>query len=122
MTHKHDFFAFLEQPRQDPDVYPLKVRRSEFREIYKTLPAQTNAGLRRVLSETAASLSLSTLSMPSGAGHDAQEMAQLAPMAMIFVPSRGGISHSPQEFSEPAHIANGANVLLNAILAIDAMR
>jgi len=94
----------------------------EFREIYKTLPAQTDAGLRRVLADVAESLSLSTLAMPSGAGHDAQEIAQLAPMAMIFVPSRGGISHSPQEFSAPEWIANGANVLLNAIVSMDAMR
>jgi N-carbamoyl-L-amino-acid hydrolase len=91
----------------------------EFREIYKTLPAQTDAGLRGVLADTARALSLSTLSLPSGAGHDAQEIAQLARMGMIFVPSRGGISHSPQEFSSPRQIADGADVLLNAIMTID---
>jgi N-carbamoyl-L-amino-acid hydrolase len=57
--------------------------------------------------------------MPSGAGHDAQAMAQLGPMGMIFIPSVGGISHSPKEFSRPNDIVNGANVLLRAVLAAD---
>jgi N-carbamoyl-L-amino-acid hydrolase len=57
--------------------------------------------------------------MPSGAGHDAQEVAHIAPMAMIFVPSVGGISHSPKEFSRADDIANGANVLMNAVVAAD---
>ena len=53
--------------------------------------------------------------MPSGAGHDAQAMAQIGPVGMIFVPSIGGISHSPKEFSRPEDIANGANVLLQTL-------
>jgi N-carbamoyl-L-amino-acid hydrolase len=57
--------------------------------------------------------------MPSGAGHDAQEISRIAPMAMIFVPSVGGISHSPREFSKADDIVNGANVLLNAVIAAD---
>jgi N-carbamoyl-L-amino-acid hydrolase len=57
--------------------------------------------------------------MQSGAGHDAQEMAHIAPVGMIFVPSKNGISHSPQEYSSPEDIANGANVLLRTILALD---
>jgi N-carbamoyl-L-amino-acid hydrolase len=58
--------------------------------------------------------------MPSGAGHDAQEIARIAPTGMIFVPSVGGISHAPQEFTSPKDMANGANVLLQTVLAIDA--
>ena len=57
--------------------------------------------------------------MPSGAGHDAQEIADICPMGMIFVPSRDGISHSPREFSKPEDIANGANVLLQSLLKLD---
>jgi N-carbamoyl-L-amino-acid hydrolase len=59
--------------------------------------------------------------MPSGAGHDAQAIAQLGPMGMIFVPSVGAISHSPKEFSRPGDIVNGANVLLRTVLAADRM-
>ena len=61
----------------------------------------------------------SSNAMPSGAGHDAQEMSRIAPIGMIFVPSVGGISHSPKEYTSPADIANGANVLLRTVLAID---
>ena len=57
--------------------------------------------------------------MPSGAGHDAQDMARLAPVGMIFIPSIGGISHSPKEFSKPSDIENGANVLLQSLLKLD---
>ena len=57
--------------------------------------------------------------MPSGAGHDAQDLARIAPTGMIFIPSKDGISHSPKEYSSPEDMANGANVLLRSILAID---
>ena len=57
--------------------------------------------------------------MPSGAGHDAQEMAQICPIGMIFIPSKNGISHSPKEYSTANEISNGANVLLHTVLKID---
>ena len=57
--------------------------------------------------------------MQSGAGHDSQHMAVIAPVAMIFIPSVGGISHSSKEFSTAADMANGGNVLLQTILSID---
>ena len=46
-------------------------------------------------------------------------MAALAPQAMLFVPSRGGVSHSPDEFTEPKHCVAGAQVLLAALLKLD---
>jgi N-carbamoyl-L-amino-acid hydrolase len=82
-------------------------------------PALADEGVRRVIDGAARGLNLSTLSMPSGAGHDAQSMARLAPMGMIFIPSVGGYSHSAKEYSTPEAIANGANVLLGAVLALD---
>jgi N-carbamoyl-L-amino-acid hydrolase len=57
--------------------------------------------------------------MPSGAGHDAQEIAQICPIGMIFIPSKNGISHSPKEYSTANDISNGANVLLHTVLKID---
>lgn len=63
-----------------------------------------------------AKLGLRSRRLPSGAGHDAQTMAQLGPMGMIFVPSVGGISHSPHELSRWADCTNGANVLLETVL------
>lgn len=54
--------------------------------------------------------------MVSGAGHDACNVAAVAPTAMIFIPCEGGISHNEAEAAEPEHIAAGANVLLHALL------
>jgi N-carbamoyl-L-amino-acid hydrolase len=85
------------------------------------LSARTDPRLRAIVATSAESLGLSTRLMPSGAGHDAQSMARLGPIAMIFVPSVGGISHSPREFSRPADIVKGANVLLGSVLAADRM-
>jgi N-carbamoyl-L-amino-acid hydrolase len=71
------------------------------------------------IEEAASALGLKTMRLPSGAGHDAQVMAKLGPMGMIFIPSVGGISHSPKELSHWADCANGANVLLETILRVD---
>jgi N-carbamoyl-L-amino-acid hydrolase len=90
----------------------------DFKEINVNIPAPTDPRIRSVISEAARELGLSTKLMPSGAGHDAQDMARLGPVGMIFVPSVGGISHSPKEFSKPNDIANGANVLLHALLKL----
>jgi N-carbamoyl-L-amino-acid hydrolase len=59
------------------------------------------------------------MDLPSGAGHDAQNVARFAPMGMIFVPSRGGISHSPLEYTSPEQVADGAEVLYRALLRLD---
>ena len=91
-----------------------------FKEVELALtPAPTDERLRTVVESAAASLGLSHRRMPSGAGHDAQDMAHVAPIAMIFVPSQGGISHAPREYTAPADLANGADVLLRTLLAID---
>ena len=55
--------------------------------------------------------------MVSGAGHDAQIMASVAPSAMIFVPSVEGLSHNPREYTAPDDLVAGANVLLAAAVA-----
>ena len=55
----------------------------------------------------------------SGAGHDTQAIANITDVAMLFVPSVNGISHSPEEFTTPEDCANGAQVLLNVLLMAD---
>ena len=67
---------------------------------------------------TAQALGLSVKRMPSGAGHDAQMLARVCPTAMIFVPSAGGISHNVKEFTAPADLEAGANVLLHTLLKL----
>lgn len=93
----------------------------DFTETNSIVPAPTDERIRKLIDETAKSLNLSTKHLPSGAGHDAQEIARLGPVGMIFVPSVGGISHSPKEYSRPEDIANGANVLLHTLLKLDSM-
>jgi len=91
----------------------------DFKEINVNIPAPTDERIRNLIGESAKELGLTTKVMPSGAGHDAQDMARLGPVGMIFIPSIGGISHSPREFSRPKDIENGANVLLGALLGVD---
>ena len=82
-------------------------------------PALADPMIREIIKSQAEKMGFSTKSLPSGAGHDAQEMARIAPMGMIFIPSKNGISHAPEEFSSKEDIANGANVLLQTILELD---
>jgi N-carbamoyl-L-amino-acid hydrolase len=93
----------------------------DFTETNSIVPAPTDERIRKLIDETAKSLGFSTKWLPSGAGHDAQEIARLGPVGMIFIPSIGGISHSPKENSRAEDIANGANVLLHTLLKLDAM-
>jgi len=90
-----------------------------FREATSSRPAMADPRVMGWIESSAGALGLSTQRLPSGAGHDAQEMAQRGPMGMIFIPSVGGISHSPREFSRPQDVANGVDVLLNTIVAAD---
>ena len=85
-------------------------------------PALTDSHLQLIIAKSAERLGLAAKLMPSGAGHDAQEMAALGPIGMIFIPSIGGISHSPKEFSRPSDIENGANVLFETLRNVDAPR
>ncbi len=82
-------------------------------------PALTDKNIQAAIAEVATKLGLSFRQMQSGAGHDAQDMALIAPAGMIFVPSKAGISHSPKEYTSPEDMANGANVLLHTILLLD---
>ena len=82
-------------------------------------PVLTDQRVRAIIAGAAESLGLSFIVMPSGAGHDAQDMARITPTGMIFVPSVDGISHSPREFTHPQHMANGANVLLRTVMRLD---
>jgi len=82
-------------------------------------PAMADPEIQAKIEQAAAGLGLKTMRLASGAGHDAQWMARLAPMGMIFIPSIGGISHSPKELTSWQDCANGANVLLATVLLLD---
>jgi beta-ureidopropionase / N-carbamoyl-L-amino-acid hydrolase len=97
----------------------FKTTISFLRQPNESKPALTNKALQQTISTSAKALGFSTMFMQSGAGHDSQHIASIAPAAMIFIPSVGGISHSPKEFSTAVDMANGANVLLQTILKLD---
>jgi beta-ureidopropionase / N-carbamoyl-L-amino-acid hydrolase len=93
----------------------------ELRDLDATAaPALTDPRMQRVIEGAAHALALTAMTMPSGAGHDAQDIAAIAPIGMIFVPSVGGISHSPREYTSAGDIEHGVNVLMRTVLAIDA--
>jgi beta-ureidopropionase / N-carbamoyl-L-amino-acid hydrolase len=79
-------------------------------------PALAATEVQRSIEIAASRLGLESRHLPSGAGHDAQMMATLMPMGMIFVPSIGGISHSPKELTSWQDCANGANMLLETVM------
>lgn len=92
-----------------------------FRNLVSSKAALADGRVMDAIDASAAALGLSSQRMPSGAGHDAQELSLICPMGMIFVPSVGGISHSPREFTKPEDVANGVNVLLDAVRRVDAL-
>jgi len=81
--------------------------------------APAAASVMAAVERASDALALPHTRLPSGAGHDAQMMARLGPMGMIFVPSVGGISHSPKELTSWEDCARGADVLLGSVIEID---
>lgn len=89
--------------------------RIETERLVRFEPVVFDAGLSDAIEASARRLGLSFRRMTSGAGHDAQMIARIAPAAMIFVPSRGGISHNPREHTDPEQLRQGAQVLLDVV-------
>jgi N-carbamoyl-L-amino-acid hydrolase len=94
--------------------------RLEARSLARFEPVIFDRGVADLIARTAQRLGHSCRPMTSGAGHDAQMIARIAPTAMIFVPSIGGISHNPAEDTRPEHLAAGADVLLHTLLELAA--
>ena len=105
------------------NVIPGEVRFSiDFRDVEGLDPkwSQVEPLVRAVASARHLAMELRPMRMPSGAVHDAQVMARLADTGMIFIPSRGGRSHCPEEYSAPAQVEQGVNVLLDAVITLAA--
>lgn len=108
------FAAFLEQLAADEGV------RIETRSLARFEPVIFDRGVADLIARTAQRLGHPCRPLTSGAGHDAQMIARIAPAAMIFVPSIRGISHNPAEDTKPEHLAAGADVLLHTLLELAA--
>jgi N-carbamoyl-L-amino-acid hydrolase len=89
----------------------IEMRPASFHE-----PALATPEVQTSIEAACDKLGLKHMRLPSGAGHDAQAMATLGPMGMIFVPSVGGISHSPKELTKWEDCARGAQVLMHTVL------
>lgn len=94
---------------------------AEWRMLSRKEAVACDRDLQAAIVAACKELGLAHRRMPSGAGHDAMCMAAIAPTAMIFVPSQGGISHAPAEYTAPEACVAGARVLLAALLQIDAL-
>ena len=82
-------------------------------------PAACDPALRALLLGSAGTLGFSSMEMASGAGHDMAFMSLVAPSAMVFIPCKGGRSHTPEEWSTQEQLAAGTEVMLDAILRFD---
>ncbi len=129
-------FARLRVELRSPDESMLTRLRSEIETIIQQLAvayrleasverwhhssvAPLDTGIQEIIEQRAQARQLSVIRMPSWAGHDAKNFAPHVPTGMIFVPSKGGLSHCPEEFSDLEDIAKGAQLLLDALIQLD---
>jgi N-carbamoyl-L-amino-acid hydrolase len=89
------------------------------KELECRLAVPLDPNLREVVREAVDSLGVRTMDVPSGAGHDTMCIAQIAPAAMIFVPSADGRSHVDEEYTEPEDLELGVEALARSIVAVD---
>jgi N-carbamoyl-L-amino-acid hydrolase len=119
---------------RNTDEMLLRQAEASFVELCDTLAASEGVSIERrtlarfepvefdpakidLVESTARRLGHSTKRLPSGAGHDAQMLARIAPTSMVFVPSVNGLSHNIAEYTTPADLTAGADVLLHIVLA-----
>ena len=107
--------ALAERARAEAATFGLEV---DVRRVGRWEPAPTDDRMRAAFARAATELGLTTMELPSGAGHDAQALAQVTPSGMVFVPSAGGVSHDPSEHTAWDDCVNGANVLLGATVEL----
>ncbi|CAN7660457.1 Zn-dependent hydrolase [Pararhizobium sp. LjRoot238] len=112
LRHEAALGAFLETLAEDEQLQ-ISVER-----LARTTPVKFDEVIVKKIENAAEKRGLSVRRMTSGAGHDAQMIASIAPAAMIFVPSIGGISHNPAEQTAEVDLIRGANVLLDVVQSI----
>jgi len=88
----------------------------EYKKISQDEPALSDEKLLSILENNAKKLDLKYTRLLSGAGHDAAYMCTKMPMAMIFIPCKGGRSHLPEESTTKTQLENGANLLLESLI------
>lgn len=107
--------ALLDRAARDAERFGLQI---DIQPVGTAPPAPMAAPMQAAITQAIHHLNLRSRKLPSGAGHDAQSLARVCPTGMLFVPSVGGISHSPQEFTEWRDCVNGANALLHTVVTL----
>jgi len=107
--------ALIERARSEANRFGLRL---EVEELGEYPPSPMNDAVRSAIADAADSLGLNHIPLASMAGHDAQSLAGLCPVGMIFVPSVDGASHSPREFTTWENCIHGANALLQTALRL----
>ena len=97
--------------------YRVKVEQEVFS---NTPPTPNTPAIMNALTTGAKNLGLKSVVLPSGAGHDTMIFAKIWPTGMIFIPSHEGYTHSPREYTDPRNLANGADLIAEAIRILDA--
>lgn len=100
------------------DIHAIAPEAS-VRAVWRREPTPFDAALLAVIRDEARALGYSVMDIVSGGGHDAGHVATVAPTAMLFIPSQGGLSHNVLEFSTPAQCTSGAEALLATVLRLD---
>lgn len=93
----------------------------EVDELADASPVILPAWVARTVADTCFALGIKHHTMPSGASHDSQMINHIVPTGMVFVPSRDGLSHTPAEWTDPAELAVGTQVLLASLLRLDSL-
>src|SRR5215207_6163097 len=97
------------------DIAEAEGCEAAWRRLARFEPVAFDPAVIDLVETTADRLGHSVMRLPSGAGHDAQMLARVCPTGLVFVPSRGGVSHNPTEFTEPDHLAAGVQVLAEVL-------
>lgn len=121
-----EFIIELRDIKREPIEKTMNILKNEIKDekitienmIYKD-GVYLNKNIKEAIEKASEKLNYRYKNMVSGAGHDANAIAKIAPTGMIFIPSKKGISHSPHEWTEWEDIEKGGNVLLETIKILD---
>jgi beta-ureidopropionase / N-carbamoyl-L-amino-acid hydrolase len=121
---RHTSASWLETTRRtfDEAAIAAGARRGievAVKSLSRTEPVVASAEVRTAMVEALSQLGLESVSLPSGAGHDTVQMARLGPVGVLFVPSAGGRSHCPEEWTSPEQLDAGVSALLATLLVLD---
>ncbi|NJO20064.1 MAG: Zn-dependent hydrolase, partial [Spirulinaceae cyanobacterium RM2_2_10] len=112
--------SLVEQLRHQLEEIAVKTdTRIRLHQRLHTEPALAAPHIQQAIAQVCEAQQLRYTHLPSRASHDAQELANITAMGMIFVPSAGGLSHAEQEYTSPEDCVRGANVLLQTLLQLD---